>query len=308
MKRLVRTKRLLLVLAALLALSLVGIGVSRGIGVRAQEPTPTPTPEAKPWIGVSIANLDERLAQRLGLSRTSGVVILRVISDSPAAKADLKAKDIILTIDGKEASDVKAVTEAIRGTKVGAEVSLTVMRGDQELTVKVTVGSAPSRPQLAHPRLDVLGRIPFLKELWQGLDPKDIFGHILGGQFRVLDKDGKEVTLKTTFGVVAGVNSDSFTITPNGQTGTVSYKVTANTQFLPLAKGISDLKVGNQVMVVTVGDSNEARVVQLVGLPSLRPKAGGRSGQHRFNPSSSASSAVPTFEAQPLRPSEGPGL
>ena len=73
------------------------------------------------------------------ISNESGkVVIFSVIEGSPAQKAGLKANDIIINIDGKDAQglNIQAVANAIRGEK-GTTVEVTVLRGDKKITKKI---------------------------------------------------------------------------------------------------------------------------------------------------------------------------
>lgn len=65
-------------------------------------------------------------------------VIAQVIPDSPAAKADLKPGDLLITIDGKEIADLslEGVMNALQG-KAGTEVQLTIKRAENLLTFAI---------------------------------------------------------------------------------------------------------------------------------------------------------------------------
>ena len=49
------------------------------------------------WLGVSIQNVDQTLAESFALERPTGALIVSVSENSPAQKAGLKSGDIILS-------------------------------------------------------------------------------------------------------------------------------------------------------------------------------------------------------------------
>src|SRR5690606_30795497 len=48
----------------------------------------------KPFIGVTLAELNDRLAEQLGLDSSDGVVVMQVLRDSPANLAGLRPYDV----------------------------------------------------------------------------------------------------------------------------------------------------------------------------------------------------------------------
>lgn len=86
-------------------------------------------------IGVGVSDLTSQLAQKYGVS--DGLMITEVNNDSPAAKAGLKAGDIITEINGKAVkSDIDLIRE-INSQKDG-DVQLTIVRDGQRQTISVT--------------------------------------------------------------------------------------------------------------------------------------------------------------------------
>jgi len=85
-------------------------------------------------IGISVSTLTKQLSEHFGV--TGGVLINEVRADSPAAKAGLKAGDIIVEVDGKE---VKAEIDVIRAVveKKEGDVSITFVRDRNRQTVRV---------------------------------------------------------------------------------------------------------------------------------------------------------------------------
>ncbi len=68
--------------------------------------------------------LGENLASRHGLPQVSGVLLLEVIAESPAARASLRVQDIIVSIDGKAVTAATEISERLdRAASGGIEVS-----------------------------------------------------------------------------------------------------------------------------------------------------------------------------------------
>ena len=95
-------------------------------------------------IGVMIQNLTPELAKALGVNTDHGVVVSRVMSDSPAQKAGLKNEDVIVAANGKKVTDALELRNAVGLLEIGHKVDLTVLRGDKTLHVDVTVGKMQS--------------------------------------------------------------------------------------------------------------------------------------------------------------------
>ena len=70
--------------------------------------------EARPWIGVSLVPLNERLAQRLELEVEEGIVVVRVHPESPAAEAGFERGDIVLTVGVEDVDEVVTPPSEIR--------------------------------------------------------------------------------------------------------------------------------------------------------------------------------------------------
>ncbi|HEY3024922.1 MAG TPA: PDZ domain-containing protein [Pyrinomonadaceae bacterium] len=87
-------------------------------------------------IGVSTQQLTEQLADFFGV-KGGGVLITSVNENSPAAKAGLKAGDVITAVDGEKIEGPGDVSRALNKKEDG-EVTLTVVRERNTRTFKVT--------------------------------------------------------------------------------------------------------------------------------------------------------------------------
>lgn len=88
-------------------------------------------------IGVGIAPLTKQLGEYFGVTDGKGLLVSEVRENSPAAKAGLKAGDVIVAADGKSVGESEELVDAINVKKDG-DVTLTVIRNKKKETVKVT--------------------------------------------------------------------------------------------------------------------------------------------------------------------------
>ena len=103
------------------------------------------------WIGVSVQDIDERLAGYFGLKNTQGVLISKVLEGGPAEKGGLKEGDVILAINGKEVKNVQTLLKLIGNAPVGKKAVITALRTGQKLDIPVLV--------IKRPHFDEFGRI-----------------------------------------------------------------------------------------------------------------------------------------------------
>ena len=88
-------------------------------------------------IGVGVSPLTKQLGDYFGIAEGKGLLINNVREDSPAAKAGLKAGDIIVEVDGKQVNESFDLVRAINDKKEGS-VSLTIIRNRNRQTFNVT--------------------------------------------------------------------------------------------------------------------------------------------------------------------------
>jgi serine protease Do len=81
--------------------------------------------------------VDAADVKREKLPAESGAVIDDVRSDSPAAKAGLKAGDVIVSFDGEKVRSAQHLTRLLNETPDGREVEATVIRDGGKVNVKV---------------------------------------------------------------------------------------------------------------------------------------------------------------------------
>jgi serine protease Do len=120
-------------------------------------------------IGISTAELTKQLADYFGINGGKGVLVTSVSEDGPAAKAGLKAGDVITAIDGETVDSTGDISRIVNRKKDG-EVTITIVRNKSQQTLHVTPtegrsipGGIVGRPQIGRriviPRVE-LGEIP----------------------------------------------------------------------------------------------------------------------------------------------------
>jgi S1-C subfamily serine protease len=98
------------------------------------------------YIGVGGQNapLHRRLVRYYHLPAPTGVLIIAVAPDSPAARAGLREGDLVVEFDGQPVPSIDGLHKLLTGERVGAASPLTIIRGTDKLTLQITPAeSAP---------------------------------------------------------------------------------------------------------------------------------------------------------------------
>jgi serine protease Do len=92
------------------------------------------------WLGVQIQTIDDDMAKTLNLDHPHGALVAAVTPGGPADKGGIKARDVILTFDGKEIAESRKLSRVVADTRVGTEVPVVVWRDGERKTIKVKLG------------------------------------------------------------------------------------------------------------------------------------------------------------------------
>ncbi len=92
------------------------------------------------WLGVTIQNVDQALAESFGLKKPEGALVAQLTEDSPAEKSGLLVGDIILEFNGSTVARSSDLPPLVGSTPVNTAVPVVVMRSGDRVTVDVTVG------------------------------------------------------------------------------------------------------------------------------------------------------------------------
>jgi len=135
----------------LLMIAVVGLPAPSGAATPAQEPSQglaqevvqsmLPDDGERGWLGVSIAEVTADKAKELKLPAVRGVVLNEVEANSPAAKAGLKANDVVTEFNGQRVEGTVQFRRLVRETPPGRAAQLTIWRDGRAQSVSVELGS-----------------------------------------------------------------------------------------------------------------------------------------------------------------------
>jgi Do/DeqQ family serine protease len=97
----------------------------------------------KPWLGAKLDTVTRDIAEGLGLDRITGAVVTRVSDVGPAAQAGLQPGDVILRVDGFEATDGRSVLYRLTTKGIGTQAKLDVVRKGKPVTLTLALRAAP---------------------------------------------------------------------------------------------------------------------------------------------------------------------
>ena len=95
------------------------------------------------YLGVRISNLDEVVAESMGIENTAGVLIEGITEDGPAKDSDLQREDVVVALNGKEVEDTDDLRNRIADMAPGTEVELDVIRDGGPRTIAIQLGELP---------------------------------------------------------------------------------------------------------------------------------------------------------------------
>jgi C-terminal processing protease CtpA/Prc len=160
------------------------------------------------WLGVETHEVTADKAKELKLSAERGVVLGKIVPDSPAAKGGLKENDVVTEINGQRVEGAAQFRRMIHEIPAGRSIQLTVWRDGRTQTVSATLGKSEERRhaiKMATPRPGTFAfRIPEIPDIpsmeWNGnmlfgggprlgIDAEDLSGQ-LGAFFGAPDGEG----------------------------------------------------------------------------------------------------------------------
>lgn len=106
------------------------------------------------YLGVELDNrFDNEAARKYSLDRKRGARVVRVIDDTPAARAGIRPDDIILNFDGLDIQDENDLINKVSLTPVNKQVRVVILRDGQEKSLPITLTERPEQrtSQLAPP-------------------------------------------------------------------------------------------------------------------------------------------------------------
>jgi serine protease Do len=154
----------------------------------ASPPAFVPEPQ-RAWLGITMQPLSRALGDYWKIDNPGGIIVSSVLDGSPAQGAGLAPGDIILALGGRpvtarEQTDLDDFRQAVEKLPMGQEVSLTVWRAGERMSMGILPGVRP--------------RLGFLAEEYEapdfGLTVREITIDIIQGQNLAPDVQGVVVS------------------------------------------------------------------------------------------------------------------
>jgi serine protease Do len=203
------------------------------------------------WLGIHMSELTPNIQKYYDLKDVQGIVVAKVIADSPADKAGIQTYDVITSVDGKKIKNRIELLQQIATKEVGSESQIELYRPTdkkaEKMTIKVTLGERPSDEKL--------GEKPAEKKEQE----KEKGYEDLGIRFK--DKDAKDISPGLA---IDAVKDGSPAEKAGFQTGDILLevnrgKVNSLDDFRAALKGVKDEKSlllmysrGNEILFSTI--------------------------------------------------------
>jgi serine protease Do len=116
------------------------------------------------WLGVQIQPVTAGIADSLGMKKAEGALVDEPQGNSPAAKAGIKAGDVVIAINGQTVKNAREMARTIGMLPPNSTVKLDILRNGGVSAVNATLGQMPNERQAkAEPqKLEATGGAPHL--------------------------------------------------------------------------------------------------------------------------------------------------
>ncbi len=99
------------------------------------------------WLGVTIQDVNQALADTFGLDKPAGALVASVTEGGPASVAGIKAGDVILSFNGEEVSLSADLPPMVGSAEVDSNASVKLLRSKEILTLDVMIKELEERPE-----------------------------------------------------------------------------------------------------------------------------------------------------------------
>jgi serine protease Do len=101
------------------------------------------------WIGVQIQPVTKDIADSLGLKMAEGALVAQPQEDAPAAKAGIKAGDVITSVNGKSVKDARGLAKMVAGLRPGSTAEFGLWRDGANKTLSIKLDKFPEDRKMA---------------------------------------------------------------------------------------------------------------------------------------------------------------
>jgi serine protease Do len=140
------------------------------------------------WLGITVQDLNEDLARHFGLSDKNGVLVVKVLEDSPGLHSGMKEGDIIERIDNTAINNVRELLNSVGKIEIGRRIKITVIRDKKPIALDAVIGE---RPQSIEEKATEEGQAKAGN--WRGMSVENLDSEF-ANRFRTKEKQGVVVT------------------------------------------------------------------------------------------------------------------
>jgi len=101
--------------------------------------------ENRKYIGVYLEELNRNLSEYFGVEEGNGLLVSKIVKNSPAEKAGLKVGDVIVRADGKRVEIVNELSNIIQDKEKGGFIEIEFLRKNKGRKVKVKIKEEKGR-------------------------------------------------------------------------------------------------------------------------------------------------------------------
>jgi serine protease Do len=99
------------------------------------------------WMGVQVQPVTKDIADSMGLKKAEGALVAEPQTGSPAAKAGIKAGDVIMSVNGTPVKDARDLARHVAQLAPGTSVKFDVVRNGESKPIELTLGELPNDRQ-----------------------------------------------------------------------------------------------------------------------------------------------------------------
>ena len=101
------------------------------------------------FLGISIRDMDSKIAKEINIDRANGVYVDSVATNGAAKEAGVKAKDVIISIDGMETMTSSKLQEIVMRKRPGDKVKILLIRnGNERKELVATLQKQEASPKI----------------------------------------------------------------------------------------------------------------------------------------------------------------
>jgi serine protease Do len=122
----------------------IGFAISTDTAIPVVQSLITQGKVVRPWLGVEVTTVTSTIQHYYNLSIAKGTLITSVTSSSPAAKAGLRAGDVITNLGNEDISTAAELSSVIGSHQIGDQVKIVYYRGTVQRVANATLEESPS--------------------------------------------------------------------------------------------------------------------------------------------------------------------